>query len=173
MAKKKPKPSSQRKRKNRFPRIPSQKAVPPCPHVLKWKKGVRRIALLLLSLPKGSEPNRGSPPEGSSGCCQEHPCLVHQGAEDEGHLPYFEPAQPHLQITAGLTLTTSLASGWGRGCDPSPFSPPMGQSLVASDPVALTRLALQRADFRSGDQVQEPTLATGRFVSRKKVDPSG
>ena len=80
--------------------------MPPCPHVLKWKKGVRRIALLLLSLPKGSEPNRGSPPEGSSGCCQEHPCLVHQGAEDEGHLPYFEPVQhrcdPEVPNCGGL-----------------------------------------------------------------------
>ena len=81
--------------------------------------------------------------------------------------------QPHLQITAGLTLTTSPASGWERGCGPSLFSPPPGQTLVGSDLVALTRLALQKADSRNGDQVQEPALATGRFISRKKVDPSG
>lgn len=81
--------------------------------------------------------------------------------------------QPHLQITAGLTLTTSPASGWERGCGPSPFSPPPGQTLVGSDLVALMRLALQKADSRNGDQVQEPALATGRFISRKKVGPSG
>ena len=41
----------------------------------------------------GAEPNRGSPSESAAGRLQDHASVVHQGEEDEGHLPHTQPLQ--------------------------------------------------------------------------------
>lgn len=41
----------------------------------------------------GVESNRGSSAKGPAGGCKKHPGVVHQSAQDEGHLSYSKPVQ--------------------------------------------------------------------------------
>ncbi len=48
---------------------------------------------LLHTATVGSEPNRGPPSASAASRLQNHAGVVHQGEEDEGHLPHTEPVQ--------------------------------------------------------------------------------
>ena len=41
----------------------------------------------------GAEPDRGPPSASAAGRLQDHACVVHQGEEDEGHLPHAQSVQ--------------------------------------------------------------------------------
>ena len=85
-------------------------------------------------LVSGARPDRGPPASRPGGSGQEHQGVVHQGAQDQSHLPHAEHVQPgrHAEVSdrrvlvsggrprqnpAGATQRNgqSLRGGWGWG----------------------------------------------------------
>lgn len=99
--------------------------------------------LLSCPPPKGAEPDRGSQAAGPAGRRQDSQSVVHQGEEDEGHLPHPQPVQHrrHPEVSDRRGVVPRLRHGLhpvcsaeGNGEKPSGAT---GKKCIAADVTAV------------------------------------